>query len=59
MTIEPEERRRRRGGILAALLAAAIGAWLVYLWLNGSESAGAESTLVAISATRLARQLPD
>ncbi|MDH3605519.1 MAG: hypothetical protein OER12_00825 [Acidimicrobiia bacterium] len=48
MTSEQEDRRRRPGGILIALVVALVAAWLVFLWLDGSESEVSGAALLAL-----------
>lgn len=38
MTTPQDDRRRQRAGILVALALAIVAAWLVLLWLDGSDS---------------------
>ena len=51
MTTEIADRRRRRGGVLFALIAAVIGAWLVYLWLDGIGSGDGVATAEPATTT--------
>jgi len=51
MTTEVDDRRRRRGGVLIALIAAIVGAWLVYLWLDGIGSSDGASADAAATTT--------
>jgi len=50
MTPQPEDHRRRQGGILVALVVAGVAAWLVFLWLDGSESEVSGAALLALFA---------
>ena len=49
MTTPQQDRRRRQGGLLIAVVLAIVAAWLVFLWLDGSDSAASGAALVALA----------